>query len=421
MKVFIIGSGGREHALLRQVLESPKVSDVFCAPGNAGMSREATCVPISVESIDELVAFAKKEEIDLTIIGPELPLTLGIVDAFQNQGLAVFGPTQRASILEGSKIFTKEFCERHAIPTASFSVFEEADMAKEYVQDLNTFPIVVKADGLAAGKGVIIAQNQAEADLAIEDILSGKYGSKDQKLLIEDFVTGLEVSFIAACHGEDFVTFLPSQDHKRVGDGDKGPNTGGMGAYAPAPLLTDDLREKVIERIIKPTLRGMIAEDRPYTGFLYAGLMITESGEPSLLEYNCRLGDPEAQVILPLIKSDFVELLRSTLSGELSDYKVEYRSGSAVCVVLASGGYPGSYNKGEEISGLDQIDDQNVWVIHAGTKLNDGQFLTNGGRVLAVVAQDNNLKAAIDKVYASVPKITWPGVHYRKDIGAKAL
>lgn len=421
MNVLIIGAGGREHAILKQISQSDKVAKIYCAPGNAGMEKLCECVSIPPQNIDMLVDFAKKNEIDLTLVGPELPLTMGMVDAFEQEHLKIFGPKKKASILEGSKIFTKEFCRRHDIPTADFKVFADSAEAKKHVKEKNEFPIVIKADGLAAGKGVIIANNFREAEQAIHDMmLYEKFGTAGRKILVEDFIQGEEASFIVVSDGKTFIEFPSSQDHKPIFDGDKGPNTGGMGAYAPAPIVTSEMRQRVIDTIIKPTLDGMAAEDMPYTGFLYAGLMIKD-GEPQLLEYNCRLGDPEAEVILPLLKSDFVELIEHAVEGSLSSYEAHFEQGSAVCVVMASGGYPGEYEKSFEIKGLDQITDPDVFVYHAGTKMTEGNFITYGGRVLVVSAKGEDLKAGIDKVYENVAKITWDGVYYRKDIGAKGL
>jgi phosphoribosylamine---glycine ligase len=422
MKVLIIGSGGREHAILKKVLASKKVKKVYCAPGNAGMEAFAECTYIPPDNVEMLLKFAKQNRIDFTIVGPELPLTLGIVDAFEQDDLKIFGPSKAASMLEGSKIYTKEFCQRHGIDTATSELFEETSLAKEYIKKQKKYPIVIKADGLAAGKGVVIAQNENQAIEAINDMmLYEKFGNAGRRIIIEEFLKGEEASFIVVCDGKDFVAFPASQDHKPVFDGDKGPNTGGMGAYAPAPLVTPSMRKKIIETVIKPTIAGMAKEDKPYIGFLYAGLIISSDGEVKLLEYNCRLGDPEAEVLLPLLKSDFVELLLAALDGELDSYKPEFESKTAVCVVMASEGYPGSYKKGIPITGCDDIDDKNIDVYHAGTKRDEEGFMTNGGRVLTVTAMDSDLKAAMAKVYQGVKQIKWAGVHYRKDIGKKGL
>ncbi len=420
MKVLIIGSGAREHAILKAVLKSPLTSKVFVAPGNAGMALDAECVAIPAQNIERLIAFVQQNGVDLTIVGPEMPLTLGIVDEFRERGLKILGPDKKAAILEASKVFTKEFCRRHKIPTANFEVFEESQKAKDYIRERGQFPVVIKADGLAAGKGVVIATTQSEADAALADMLVyEKFGAAGRKVIVEEFVTGAEASFIVLCDGENFIEFPASQDHKRIFDNDAGPNTGGMGAYAPAPILTEALRKKAIEQIIKPTLAGMKAEGREFTGFLYAGLMITSSGDLSLLEYNCRLGDPETEVLLPLLKSDFVELSLAAVDGKLYGLKPEFLKASAVCVVLTSRGYPGEYETGQSISGLDRVSDAQVY--HAGTKLVDGNIVSHGGRVLCVTTVADTLSEAIEKVYKNLKPISFDGMHYRKDIGKKGL
>lgn len=427
MKILIIGSGAREHAILAQVIKNPAVKHVFCAPGNAGMAlmtserTSVECVPIPAENTEKLRDWALKNKTDLTIVGPEKPLTQGLVDSFQEVGLKVFGPSKRASILEGSKIFTKEFCVRHDIPTAPFGIFAQAQEARDYVHAKNTYPIVIKADGLAAGKGVVVAQNRVEADQAImEMMLYERFGDAGRKIVIEDFMPGEEASFIVLTDGKNFVEFPASQDHKRVFDDDQGPNTGGMGAYAPAPIVTPSLRDKVIQKIIQPMLHGMAVEDREYLGILYAGLMISPEGEPRLVEINCRLGDPEAEVILPLLKTDFVHLLQMTLAHKLLETQIEFEMGFCVAVVLASGGYPGEFKKGFVIEGLEKKS-PDVVVFHAGTCSEEGRFLTDGGRVLVLSAKADTLPLAIEKAYQHVKKIHWDGLHYRQDIGAKGL
>jgi phosphoribosylamine--glycine ligase len=427
MKILIIGSGAREHAILAQVIKNPGVKRVFCAPGNAGMALMTSekipveCVSIPVENTEKLCDLALKNKVDLTLVGPEKPLTQGLVDSFQDVGLKVFGPSKRASILEGSKIFTKEFCVRHDIPTAPFGIFAQAQEARDYIHAKNTYPIVIKADGLAAGKGVVVAQNQAQADQAITDMmLYEKFGDAGRKIVIEDFMPGEEASFIVLTDGKNFVEFPASQDHKRVFDHDEGPNTGGMGAYAPAPVVTPALRDKVIQKIIQPILQGMAAEDRTYLGFLYAGLMISPMGEPRLVEINCRLGDPEAEVILPLLKTDFVHLMQATLAHKLLETQIELETGFCVGVVLASGGYPEKFKTGLVIEGLEKKS-SDVAVFHAGTRQENGHFVTDGGRVLVLSAKAETLPLAIEKVYQHVKKIHWDGIHYRNDIGAKAL
>lgn len=421
MKILIIGSGGREHALVRQVSLSQRASKIYCAPGNAGMRDICELVPLPARNVDMLADFAKKNGIDLTLVGPEEPLAMGIVDRFREAHLQIFGPDKEASLIECSKIFTKQFCERHGIPTAPFRSFEDSAEARKFIREKDTFPVVVKADGLAAGKGVIIAYDRAAAEKAVQDMmLYEKLGQAGRRIVIEDFLKGEEASFIGVTDGETFVEFPPAQDHKPLFDGDKGPNTGGMGAYAPAPIVDKTLRQKILERIIQPTLRGLAREGRPYTGFLYAGLMISD-GEPALLEYNCRLGDPEAQVLLPLLKSDFLELVEHAVAGSLKSYTPRFERKSAVSVVLASSGYPGEYRRGDPIAGLDGITDPDVLVFHAGTKRGDGGFVTHGGRVLTVTAKAADLKKAIQKAYENVKRISWDGMHYRSDIGQKGL
>lgn len=422
MKILIIGSGGREHALLKSVLTSNRVSQVFSTPGNTGMALESVCVALHPTDFEGLISLAKREKIDLTVVGPELPLTQGVVNVFEGSGLRIFGPTKEASVLEGSKVFAKEFCRRHHIPTAGFAVFSNADLARRFLAEKNTFPIVIKADGLAAGKGVCVAGSREEALTAVSQILvEREFGEAGKKILIEDFLEGSELSYIVMSDGENFVTLPTAQDHKRLLDNDEGPNTGGMGAYAPAGSLTAELEQKIIRRIIAPTLMGMKAESRAFRGFLYAGLMISPQGEPFLLEYNCRLGDPEAQVILPLLKSDFVELMLSALEGGLKNARAEFYAKSVVGVVLASAGYPGNPRKGDVIGGCEKIVGQDVWLVHAGTKREGDRLVTDGGRVLTVVARGGDLKTAIKRVYEAVSLVSWTGCHYRRDIGLKGL
>lgn len=422
MKVLIVGSGGREHALAAQILKSKKVKKVFVAPGNAGIARVAECVAIPAHHTDELLAFAKKNQIDLTVVGPELPLTLGIVDIFTEAGLKIFGPSQRASALEASKAFTKDFCARHRIPTAAYDCFTECEAARAAVQKRDSFPVVIKADGLAAGKGVVIAQNQSEADQAIVDMMvTERFGNAGRKIVIEDFLTGAEASFIVMADGKNFVEFPAAQDHKRIFDNDEGPNTGGMGAYAPAPLVTESVRRKICDRIIRPTLAGLAAEGMPFVGFLFAGLMINDAGDPFLIEYNCRFGDPEAEVVLPLLKTDLVELMDLALQQKLDTQRVAFENQSCVGVVLCSGGYPGTVQSGHTIHGLDTVTDPMVTIFHAGTRRMDSAFVNEGGRVLVVSAKDNTLRQAIAKAYQAVARIHWDGMQYRKDIGAKGL
>lgn len=425
MNVLIIGSGGREHALAWKAAQSDNVSKVFVAPGNAGTALEDKVenVAIGVEAIDELVAFAKDNQVELTIVGPEAPLVIGVVDSFKNAGLKCFGPTKGAAQLEGSKAFTKDFLARHNIPTAAYQNFTEIEPAKAYVREMGT-PIVVKADGLAAGKGVIIAQTEAEADAAIDDMLAGnKFGDAGHRVVIEEFLQGEEASFIVMVDGKNILPLASSQDHKARDNGDTGPNTGGMGAYSPAPVVTPEMHDRIMEQVIVPTVEGMAAEGHPYTGFLYAGVMIDSDGVPKVLEYNCRFGDPETQPIMSRLNSDLAELCLTAIDGKLDTAKVDWDPRAAIGVVMAAGGYPDSYPKGDVISGLDAVNDINTVgkVFHAGTAEKDGAIVTNGGRVLCVVSLGDNVTEAQEKAYQAVEKINWDKVYYRTDIGHRAI
>jgi phosphoribosylamine--glycine ligase len=421
MKVLVVGSGGREHALVWKIAQSPLVEKVFCAPGNAGIAQEAECLPIKVDDIDGLLAFARREQIGLTVVGPELPLTLGIVDRFREAGLTIFGADEKAARIEGSKSFSKDLMAKYGVPTAAYGTFTDPEQAKEFIRRQGA-PIVVKADGLAAGKGVIVAQTEEEAVAAVDDILcAGAFGSAGSKVVIEEFLEGEEASFLAFTDGERIVPLASSQDHKAVFDGDTGPNTGGMGAYSPAPVVTAEIHRKIIDQVLKPTIDGMAAEGCSYRSILYAGLMI-KNGEIKVLEFNARFGDPETQPLLARLKSDIVPVLLACADGDLSGIELEWHDKAAVCVVMASGGYPGSYEKGLAIEGLDQaaaIDD--LVVFHAGTASKDGRVVTAGGRVLGVTGLGATVAEAIDKAYSGVRAIAWPGVHYRSDIGRKAL
>ncbi|RKO66970.1 phosphoribosylamine--glycine ligase [Desulfofundulus salinus] len=419
MKVLVVGGGGREHALVWKLKQSPRVKEIFCAPGNAGIASLARCVPIGAEDISGLVAFARQEKIDLTVVGPEGPLTMGIVDSFNEAGLAIFGPTARAAAIEGSKVLAKELMAKYDIPTARFAAFSDAGEAAAYIRKLNA-PCVLKADGLAAGKGVIVCRTVEEALGAVEDIMvKGVFGAAGSRVVVEEYLTGQEVSILAFTDGETVIPMLPAQDHKQVYDGDRGPNTGGMGAYAPAPVCTPEVYQTALEKILIPTVRAMAAEGRPYRGVLYAGLMVTDEG-PRVLEFNARFGDPEAQPVLMLLETDLVEVIEAVLSGRLAEKEIRWQPGAAVCVVLASGGYPGPYRKGYPISGLDRVP-SDVLVFHAGTALEDGRVVTAGGRVLGVTAAAETIAAAIEKAYAAVEQIHFEGMHYRRDIGRKAL
>ncbi|MDC9728464.1 MAG: phosphoribosylamine--glycine ligase [Methyloprofundus sp.] len=423
MKILIVGSGGREHALAWKASQSPKVNTVYVAPGNAGTALESklTNIDLSVEDIAGLLNFAQTEKIDLTIIGPEVPLVMGIVDTFQEAGLKCFGPTAKAAQLEGSKKYCKDFMARHKIPTAEYETFIDADAAVRYIQEKGA-PIVVKADGLAAGKGVIVAMTEAEAIDAVQDMLSGNsFGEAGSRVVIEEFLTGEEASFIVIADGKQALPMASSQDHKARDNADKGPNTGGMGAYSPAPIVTQEIHQRVMDEVINPTLQGMADDGIPYTGFLYAGLMISPDGTIKVLEYNCRFGDPETQPIMMRLKSDLVELCDAALTQSLDQLTTEWDERSALGVVLAAGGYPYSYAKGDIISGLPTEELANSKVFHAGTKAVDGDITTAGGRVLCACALGDNLQAAQDAAYQLTQQISWDKVYYRTDIGFKAL
>lgn len=421
MKVLVIGGGGREHALIWKIVQSPLVEQVFCAPGNAGIAGLAQCVPLKVEDIEGLLAFARKEQIGLTVVGPELPLNLGIVDLFRDAGLTIFGADRKAAWIEGSKSFSKDLMAKYGVPTAAYGNFTDPDQAIDFIR-FHGAPIVVKADGLAAGKGVIVARTEEEAVAAVKDILcDGAFGSAGNKVVIEEFLEGEEASFLAFTDGERIVPLASSQDHKPVFDGDAGPNTGGMGAYSPAPVVTPEIHQMILDQVLKPTIAGMNAEGRPYSSILYAGLMIKE-GRLKVLEFNARFGDPETQPLLARLKSDLVPVLMACARGDLSGIELEWHDKAAVCVVMAAGGYPGDYQKGLKIEGLDKAADlDEVTVFHAGTTFKDGEVVTAGGRVLGVTGLGATVAEAIDRAYAGVEAITWPGVHYRKDIGRKAL
>lgn len=419
MKILVIGSGGREHALCWKLAQHPDAK-VYVAPGNTGMCDEAVLVNIKVDDIDMLVDYAKAEEIDLTVVGPELPLTLGIVDAFREAGLACFGPSKAAARLEGSKAFSKELMKKYNIPTAAFDTFTDVEKAKAFVDEIG-IPCVVKADGLAAGKGVIICMTREEADAAIEDMLSGHaFGDASAQIVIEEFMEGPEVSVLSFADGKHVLPMVSAQDHKRIYDGDKGPNTGGMGAYSPAPVYTEEMAELVNRTIIEPTIKAMEAEGAPFTGILYTGLMLTDKG-PRVLEYNARFGDPETQPIMMRMKSDIVPLFQACIDGTLDQMDLEWYDDAAVCVIMASGGYPASSEKGVVIHGLEKVKKDEAVVFHSGTTMNGGEVVTNGGRVLGVTAMDSTIKGTIDKAYQAVDKITFDNMQFRRDIGARAL
>jgi len=422
MKILIVGGGGREHALAWKAAQSNNVSKVFVAPGNAGTAQEKKLenVAIDAEDIDALLLFAQNNHVNLTIVGPEAPLCLGIVDRFSDVGLKCFGPTQAAAQLEGSKAFTKDFLARNNIPTATYGNFTEIKSAKEYVQQVGV-PIVIKADGLAAGKGVIIAQTEQQAFDAVDDMLAGnKFGDAGHRVVVEEFLIGEEASFIVMVDGENILPLATSQDHKARDNDDEGPNTGGMGAYSPAAVVSDEMHTTIMQQVIIPTVKGMAKEGNPYTGFLYAGIMISPDGIPKVLEYNCRLGDPETQPILSRLNSDIVELCLNAIDKKLAQVSVEWDERFAVGIVMAAGGYPDQYAKGNVIFGLEnQI--QNTKVFHAGTKLEGNKIVTQGGRVLCVIALADSVSEAQSLAYQRVKTISWNNVYYRDDIGFKAI
>ena len=423
MKILIIGGGGREHALAWKIAQSPRVEKVFVAPGNAGTARESKCenVAVQAEDVGGLLTFAQGNKIDLAIVGPEIPLVLGVVDRFRTAGLRCFGPTKAAAQLEGSKAFAKDFLARHKIPTAAYGNFTDVVAAESFIKKMGA-PIVVKADGLAAGKGVIIAQTVDEASAAVRDMLAGNaFGEAGHRVVVEEFLEGEEASFIVMVDGDHILPLATSQDHKRVGDGDTGPNTGGMGAYSPAPVVTPALHARVMREVIEPTVRGMKAEGCPYTGFLYAGLMIGRDGVPKVLEYNCRFGDPETQPVMLRLQSDLVALIEAALDGRLDKIEATWDPRPALGVVMAAGGYPGAYKKGDAISGLPATDAPDAKVFHAGTALKDGSVVTSGGRVLCVTALGATVGAAQKRAYEVARKISWAGAHYRTDIGYRAI
>ncbi|RBP83367.1 phosphoribosylamine--glycine ligase [Marinomonas rhizomae] len=423
MKVLIIGNGGREHALAWKTAESSQVDKVFVAPGNAGSATESKVenVNIGVTDIADLVAFAKKENIDLTIVGPEAPLVIGVVDAFEKEGLAIFGPTAAAAQLEGSKAFTKDFLARHNIPTAAYGNFTEIEAAVAYIKQHGA-PIVVKADGLAAGKGVILAQTEAEAIEAVEDMLQGNsFGDAGSRVVIEEFLVGEEASFICMVDGETVLPMATSQDHKARDNGDKGPNTGGMGAYSPAPVVTPEIHDRIMNEVIMPTVKGMNAEGNRYRGFLYAGVMIAPDGTPKTLEYNCRFGDPETQPIMMRLRSDLAQMCLAAINGKLDTIEADWDPRASLGVVLAAGGYPADYPKGDAISGLDTELPKGQKVFQAGTALKGDQVVTNGGRVLCAVALGDTVAEAQASAYDVVKTLSWDKVYFRTDIGHRAI
>jgi phosphoribosylamine--glycine ligase len=423
MKVLVIGGGGREHALAWKLAQSQRTSEVFVAPGNPGTASEdkLTNINIQVEDLAGLVAFAKEQAVELTVVGPEVPLVMGVVDAFEAEGLRIFGPSKAAAQLEASKSFTKDFLAKHQIPTAAYQVFTDVNKAKAYIAEQGA-PIVVKADGLAAGKGVIVAMTESQANEAVEDMLSGNaFGEAGHRVVIEEFMTGEEASFIVMVDGEHILPLATSQDHKARDNGDQGPNTGGMGAYSPAPVVTDEVYERIMAEVIRPTVKGMAEDGNPYSGFLYAGLMIDAAGAPKVVEYNCRFGDPETQPIMMRLQSDLVSLCEAALDKRLHEVDVDWDPRAAVGVVMAAGGYPDGYRKGDIIRGLIAAEETGAKVFHAGTAQQGGEVVTAGGRVLCVTALGDTVSQAQAAAYQGVAEIEWEGAYYRTDIAYRAI
>ena len=419
MKVLVIGGGGREHAIIWKLAQSKNVSKIYCAPGNGGIADLAECVPIDVMDFEKLTKFAKENNIDLTVVAPDDPLAAGAVDAFEANGLRAFGPNKAAAIIEGSKSFSKDLMKKYNIPTADYEVFENSTDAINYIKANNKFPVVVKADGLALGKGVIMAKTFEESENAVHDILDDKvFGSAGAKVVIEEFLTGPEISVLAFTDGKTMKPMVSAQDHKRAYDNDEGPNTGGMGTFSPSRVYTDEVAEECMEKIFIPTMNAMNAENRTFKGVLYFGLMKTADGV-KVIEYNCRFGDPETQVVLPRLKSDLCEIFNAVIDQRLDEIDIEWNDDACVCVVMASGGYPKNYEKGYKIDGIKQAESLGALVFHAGTKRSDNDILTNGGRVLGVTALGDNLEDAIQKAYKYVDLVNFKNAHFRKDIGIK--
>ena len=421
MKVLVVGSGGREHAIVWKLAQSPKADKIYCAPGNAGIASIAECVPIKATDVVKMADFAEEKQIDLTVIGMDDPLMLGIVDEFEKRGLRVFGPRANAALIEGSKVFSKNLMKKYQIPTAAYEEFTDPEAARNYIRENKKYPLVLKADGLALGKGVLICGSEAEALAGVDEIMvDQKFGSAGNQMVIEEFLTGQEVSVLSFCDGKTVKTMVSAQDHKRAFDNDQGLNTGGMGTFSPSQYYTKEYEEKAIETIFQKTVDAMNAEGRTFKGVLYYGLMLTEDG-PKVLEYNARFGDPETQVILPRLKTDLVDIFEACIDGCLDQLDIQWEDNAAVCVVLASGGYPVSYQKGYPIQGLNAFDGRDdMMIFHAGTAFNEkGEIVTSGGRVLGIVALGDNLKDAIDKAYAHVDEVTFKDAFYRHDIGRK--
>ena len=418
MKILVVGSGGREHAIVRKLKESPQVEAVLCAPGNGGISRDAACFPVNAMDKEGMLALAQEQQVDLVFVAPDDPLAAGMVDFLEAAGIPCFGPNAAAAQIEASKVFSKDLMKKYGIPTAGYEVFSDPAAALEYIKAQGKYPAVIKADGLALGKGVVIAQDEEEAKAALHSIMEDKiFGESGAHVVVEEFLTGPEVSVLAFTDGKAMCPMVSSMDHKRAYDGDKGPNTGGMGTISPNPFYTQEVAQQCMERIFLPTMAAMNAEGRPFKGCLYFGLMLTPDG-PKVIEYNSRFGDPETQVVLPRLQTDFSQIVEAVAQERLSELSIQWSEQASACVVMASGGYPGSYPKGIEIHGLDANGQaEGVTVYHAGTKLEDGKFLTNGGRVLGVTALGDTLEAALNKAYAAVENITFEGAMYRKDIG----
>lgn len=419
-KILVIGGGGREHAIVKKLREDPRVGQLYCAPGNGGIASDAQCVPIKATDIDGMVRFAQEHKMDFVFVAPDDPLVLGMADALEAAGIPAFGPSKAAAALEGSKVFAKNFMKKYAIPTTGYAVFDDPAAALAYIRERNNYPVVVKADGLALGKGVVIAETSEQAASAIQSVMEDKiFGSAGNRIVIEEFLTGPEVSVLAFTDGKSVVPMVSSMDHKRALDNDRGPNTGGMGTIAPNPYYTPEIAGQCMKTIFLPTVNGMAAEGKPFKGCLYFGLMMTPAG-PRVIEYNCRFGDPETQVVLPLLETSLLSIMEAVREERLDRLEIRWKNGAAACVISASGGYPGSYVTGLEISGLDSRGGQDgVIVYHAGTKLEDGKFLTAGGRVLGVTGVGGTLREALDKAYGAMGRIFFEGMHYRTDIGRK--
>mgnify|MGYP002512253791 CR=1 FL=1 len=421
MKILVVGGGGREHAIIKKMKENPQVTEIFACPGNGGIAKDAVCVDIGATDLEKIAAFAQNEQIDFCVVAPDDPLVLGLVDILEEKGIPCFGPEKKAAVLEGSKVFSKDLMKKYNIPTARYEVFEDANKAVEYIRAQNEFPTVIKADGLALGKGVIIAESMADAEAAVKSIMEDKmFGDSGNHIVVEEFLTGPEVSVLSFTDGKTVVPMISSMDHKRALDGDKGLNTGGMGTVAPNPYYTDEIAKICMDTIFLPTMRAMNAEGRTFKGCLYFGLMLTPKG-PKVIEYNCRFGDPETQVVLPLLKTDLLTVMQAVHDETLSDLNVEFSSDSAACVILASGGYPQAYKKGCVMNFGNAENLPDITVYHAGTALKDDELVTAGGRVLGVTATGEDLPAALKKAYAAVSEITFDGAFCRKDIGARAL